>query len=1840
MVYDTWCADESHWTTSATIIQTYYDDFMVTGLTVREDHGAKAAIIAQPDGVGNSSYEDYLWHLAAALEDALIGVESKSDGSRFGVEDISSYLSAWGVSGLNVTNFTLADQLALADVGTTETTAILNTVFPTAAENDTTNLLFAGEETARTIALGDSDVTVSDNALALDLTAATLDTNAILRWAPYVYEGDDAWDLYETSNYLDDLETALTTVFTDSELDSLVSGDTISDYTDARTGAIALAQTYYLSIYNGLGTTVEFDGVDASTSSLGSYTLTGTAVTNIISTLLATMQDYYADLSVVEALTTAITDTTAAASALSASFAESLSLLLESLGVAVNGEASTALTLALAEVGDFYKTADVDTTDLTSMTAISAMEWASTASTHSENYTATYAFVKAASGLSSVIYSLKLVFIFEAAEAAGPGSAAFSAAESATRSTKVWAVATLVVLTAIYLTLYFTGHYDNALERSAALADTIAKIIVAVIMAVISLIPVVGWLIVGMIALIDALMMIICEVTGVEAGSTVDIWVCSGISGAVTQAIIYLIFDQYLVVDLSRDDRLAIALDSPTITQTGNNDGYVVGNELNINATITATIRVASPTGFGSDANAAGHDFGAMAFNSTFSYTLQSSQIDHHDALSLGETDWQGSFYEDDWNNWHGSATHTATPRQVITLDKAGLNQATNAYLSESFINPGVVCWGFILQGCERQDYKDTFHTNLGDDFIFDVLPATLDDFTALTLVSDNSYRLGWDSRFPTLYDADGDGLISQAKGGADPNDSLWDTDGDGLSDYWELSNGYDAEDADYDNDNLSDYWEEFYGTDAYAADSDNDGLIDSEEFYHSGESNPYSADNSTWTGGWTVVYDYDSSAHALSTLFSADPNDADSDDDTILDKQENIYGYNPNLASVLNVLSLDAELSATAVAISDTVSYSATVTNALDNRVAYGLLQAEFPVDTVQSTQVLDTLYAQESTTMQGTITAPNVSATTASSVTIRAGAIIADPDTNHVLWLHLNETSTAAGFADDAQSTDGPHNATCGGNSCPTINSDDSGYLDFDGNDVLTVIDADELDLQSFTLSLWANQDDTTAQTWWSKGTTGLTLSHVSGGKLKAQIYLDDCVTPVAVTAGSSLNTGVWHNVIVIYDGSTLKLYFNGASVGSVAAASICTNGDDIAIGESFKGLLDEIELYEGSLSSDEVAGLFNKPVFALSSYGGSNTSFAGNYDESEYGQGLIVCGTTSIACPDKISAISGNGYSFDGSQGIKVSGGQVHRLGKDDAAFGMAMWIYPEDGYSPDDDHFESVGQMILGNANNPLSIAGRNYNYAYPSLYVKGQKLMVRFGHVGGGGYCEATTSNNNLTLNAWQHIALAFDGSQFKLYVNGALSETFSGTNCAGYTPYYGVDDFYIGNGYNPSIYFSQLTANGNASNDELFIQAVDTTIDNGNDSQSVVYQSASGAVDANTTLRIGKWAESNEEYLDWLVCNSSGTPSNGCINGTPGQNAFTTSGAAVQYTNYADIGSYVKTFTSASNDGDADKTYAINLTYKVYNNAFKGKLDDIRVYRSSLSAADVTEIYEAANRSLELAFDEAPGQDIFADTTGNEYDGTCSSTGSGGNCPDSGIPGRANQAARFDGGVADDDGNDGVADYITLEDANTLGLYDSRFTVLAWVKTDTVSGTDTILGTTTQSTQKGLQLALVDGKPTMSFYNVSTTGSTTLTAGQWYHLAWVYDKDNSTQKIYINGVLDATGTSKAAFLGDGTVYVGKSLSGNPFDGMIDHLVIVQDDLSQSEIAAIMNEAPVLNLHLDEDLDTTTFTDDSTDGNDATCASTSSADTELVEVCPEAVAKAKCAKPRSLTAATH
>ncbi len=1191
--YDTWCASKSHWTTSKSVIQTYYDSFMLTGLNVREDHGGKVAILAEPKSVGNSHYDDHLWHMANTLQSALLKAEAKADSSRLGVSDIATYASTWGVSDLRINTYTLSDQLDLASVASTYSTAVLNSVFSTANTGDSATLLFAGEDTARTTTLSDAKTSVSGNTVKLNLTAATLDTQTTLRWAPYTYKGAQVWDTLDLKTYLSSLDTNLQSVFTTSQLDLLTPGETITDYALVRAGASSLAENYYLSLYVGASQTSTSDGMRLSGETLGSYTL-GSAepVTTIVKALLDKMQSYYTGLSTLSSTTSSSTTT---ASSLAASFANSLMALVEALGNAAEGNSSTALTLALGELADYYKTTSVSSADLTDVGSITGAAWSSIVSNYSTGLSATYVAVTGAMNAYTILWGVRALNAYSTAIslASEPGVSAATALTYAAQADKVvktnaaWAVATFIITTAIIWTLFALGNYSNHLERNAAIVKAVAQTVVALVMAVIAAIPVAGWIIVGVIGLISALMMAVCTAVGVKSGSTVDVWVCGGITGAVSQALVYAIYDQYIVPNLNDNNRLKIALNTPTLTQKLSDSGYLAGNQLTVSATITNTVSKSKATGLGSMEHF-GYDLNDLLKKSTFLYTLQTTKTDHHSGLKAGGTTWS--------NN-----TAVFHPSTTFDFTGAGLNQTMSLYLTESYVAPALECWGFLVQVCGRSDIRDSSHTYLGEDIVFDILPATLDQFYALTLVKKNSYRLGWDSQFPTLADADGDGLLSKAKGGSDPDDSNWDTDGDGLSDYWELNNGFDPSSTDGDGDGLSDYWEAFYDTNPRLSDSDNDGLTDGAEFFHSGATNAYSKDSSTWSGGWTIVYAYSGSTK-LQTLVSSDPNKADTDDDTLTDRQEYVYGYNPNLASVLNVLSLEASVASTTVAPGASIVYTATVKNELDNRVANGLLQTEFPVDTVQKTQVMETLYPQDSTTVQGSVTAPSVTATTASSLTIRAGAIIEDVNTGRVLWLHLNENSGATSFSDDAQSDNGPHNATCSGSACPLANGSFAG---FDGsNDLLTVAHDDEFNLSNFTASLWVNLRTIKAQTFWAKGTTGLNIGTNAQGYVTVSDYLSNCTTRVSLLSGTALTTGSWQNIVVTYNGSTLALYLNGVKSVESSAASICSNTSNLTLGGSangnnFAGTLDEVELYTTGKTATEVASLSKKPVFYLPGY-----------------------------------------------------------------------------------------------------------------------------------------------------------------------------------------------------------------------------------------------------------------------------------------------------------------------------------------------------------------------------------------------------------------------------------------------------------------------------------------------------------------------------------------------------------------------------------------------------------------------------------------------------------------
>ncbi len=211
----------------------------------------------------------------------------------------------------------------------------------------------------------------------------------------------------------------------------------------------------------------------------------------------------------------------------------------------------------------------------------------------------------------------------------------------------------------------------------------------------------------------------------------------------------------------------------------------------------------------------------------------------------------------------------------------------------------------------------------------YDIFPDTVGEFFATTNSAGGGQRLAWDAYFPTMWDADGDGLVTTALAGIDPDDTKPDTDFDGLSDRFELEQRMAgvrlaADQWDTDGDGLTDAQEIQYGTNPANADTDNDGLTDGQEIYHqlfyrSNDTMLPMTDTVTgkpvFAGGWAITAplragEFVTTTGAVTIWISSDPKHADPDGDGIPDDAEkrlyelykldrNGQPYHPGVANV-----------------------------------------------------------------------------------------------------------------------------------------------------------------------------------------------------------------------------------------------------------------------------------------------------------------------------------------------------------------------------------------------------------------------------------------------------------------------------------------------------------------------------------------------------------------------------------------------------------------------------------------------------------------------------------------------------------------------------------------------------------------------------------------------------------------------------------------------------------------------------------------------------------------------------------------------------------------------------
>jgi hypothetical protein len=164
---------------------------------------------------------------------------------------------------------------------------------------------------------------------------------------------------------------------------------------------------------------------------------------------------------------------------------------------------------------------------------------------------------------------------------------------------------------------------------------------------------------------------------------------------------------------------------------------------------------------------------------------------------------------------------------------------------------------------------------------------------------------------------------------------------------------------------------------------------------------------------------------------------------------------------------------------------------------------------------------------------------------------------------------------------------------------------------------------------------------------------------------------------------------------------------------------------------------------------------------------------------------------------------------------------------------------------------------------------------------------------------------------------------------------------------------------------------------------------------------------------------------------------------------------------------------------------------------------------------------------------------------------------------------------------------DGVDDYVGLGGSTGLN-FSSDFSLSAWVKTSAIGANQMIIDASTNASVGSGYAMYLRSTGLIRFWSYSAIQSinstTALLPNTWYHICATHDRSGLENKIYINGVLDATGVSGTFNpTSMANLRIGSSvLLGFPFNGKIDEPCFFNRKLIQSDITTLAT-APTVDL---------------------------------------------------------
>jgi endoglucanase len=471
--------------------------------------------------------------------------------------------------------------------------------------------------------------------------------------------------------------------------------------------------------------------------------------------------------------------------------------------------------------------------------------------------------------------------------------------------------------------------------------------------------------------------------------------------------------------------------------------------------------------------------------------------------------------------------------------------------------------------------------------------------------------------------------------------------------------------------------------------------------------------------------------------------------------------------------------------------------------------------------------------------------------------------------------------------------------------------------------------------------------------------------------------------------------------------------------------------------------------------------------------------------------------------------------------------------------------------------------------------------YMFLTPKGGSSVVRFAITTGSGE-QQINGTAAFSTGAWTHVAVALTGSTGILYVNGTevgrnstitLTPSSLGATTQNYIgksqysdPYLNgrVDDFRI---YSAALSPAEVAALANTASFNTAPYFTADPINTPGAIELVVYSGTSLASYANDIDGMSTVTFSKVSGPDWLAVASNGTLSGFPLNTNVGTNTFT---------------------VKVTDNGGLSDTATMNIQVANIYSGVAGT-DDLLGLASHWLSSGCTDVPACGGADLDgdadvdlddfaqLAFNWLADETLQLYLKFNETSG--STAGDNSIYSRSGL--LVNNPTWSSGGVTGGALSfDGTDDYVVISGYKGVTGTASR-TCCAWIKPEAVSGEIVGWGPDTEGA-KWIVRVNDNGTLRAEVNGGAIYGTTVLTDGSWHHIAVVLENDGSPDiseaKLYVDGVLETTGTTSPHLVNTGSsedVRIGVHYSLlRYFKGLIDDVMIYNRSLSATEITGL------------------------------------------------------------------